>query len=158
MKLYKYTVEQLQEAVGSSTSLRQVLIKLKVKPAGGNYSTLKKAIKYFNLDTSHFTGQASNKGKKFGPVRPISDYLTNRVPIQSHKLRLRLIKEKIFEAKCSRCGKDSWLQNPIPLELDHINGIHEDNRLDNLRLLCPNCHALTPNYRGKNIGLSSGLP
>lgn len=69
---------------------------------------------------------------------------------QSFKLKQRLIKEKIKLHKCENCLQEKWLDNLIPLEIDHINGINTDNRLENIRLLCPNCHALTPNYRGKN--------
>ena len=150
MKLYKYTELKLKNAVKSSYSYRQVLLKLNVRPFGGNYDVLRKAIKHFNLDISHFTGQSSNKGKLFGPKRPIEDYLSNKYTITTHKLRKRLIKEGIFKHKCSNCNKTKWLNNPIPLELDHINGNNKDNSLKNLRLLCPNCHALTSTYRGKN--------
>ena len=70
---------------------------------------------------------------------------------QSYKLAKRLIKEGIKEYKCECCNLSKWQNKPIPLELHHINGIHSDNRLENLQLLCPNCHALTDSYRGKNI-------
>lgn len=152
MKFHKYTEEELIEAVKESTSLRQVLIKLNVKAAGGNYEVLKKAIKYLELDTSHFTGQLWNKGKTIGPKVPIEEYLSNKRSITSHKLRQRLISEKIFPAQCNYCKNTEWNSLPIPLELEHINGNHQDNSLDNLELLCPNCHAQTATYRGKNIG------
>lgn len=151
MKLRKYTLEQLEQAVKLSVSLRQVLEKLNIIPAGGNYSTLKKAIQHFNLNTEHFTGQ-NLKGRKLNPRRkPIEEYLTKNSGVQSNKLRKYLIDAKVFEKKCSCCNSTTWLDFPIPLELDHIDGDNTNNELSNLRMLCPNCHALTPTYRGKNI-------
>ena len=150
MNLHKYTIEQLKGAVKSSSSLRQVLIKLSVAPYGGNYDVLKKALSHFALDTSHFHGQAWNKGKTL-PKRVSTDrYLNNEIPIQSHKLKNRLLTEGYFQHTCVSCKNTTWLDQPVPLELDHINGDNKNNRLTNLRLLCPNCHALTPTYRSKN--------
>ena len=155
MKLHKYSLEQLKTAIETSTSMRQVLIKVNVVPYGGNYDVLRKALYHFNLDTSHFVGQAWNKGKMLDAKVSIEDYLSNKKPIQSFKLKNRLLKEKIFEARCFSCDSTEWLGEPIPLELDHIDGNNKDNRLLNLRLLCPNCHALTPTYRSKNRVKSS---
>jgi len=150
MKLHKYSLAQLKAAITNSTSMRQVLIALNVAPFGGNYDVLRKAIKHFNLDISHFFGQAWNKGITLDAKVSIEDYLSNEKPIQSFKLKNRLLKEKFFEARCFNCDATEWLGEPIPLELDHINGDNKDNCISNLRLLCPNCHALTPTYRSKN--------
>ncbi len=160
MKLRKYTELQLRQAIRESYSLAQVLIQLGVRPYGGNYDVLRKAVKHFGLDTSHFTEQCWNKGKRTGAKQKIEKFLTNELPIQSYKLKMRLLSEGLLERLCANCFNAEWLGQPIPLELDHINGNHQDNRFSNLRLLCPNCHALTPNYRGKNISskLSSVLP
>lgn len=150
MKNKKYTEQELKDAVKTSTSYRQVLSKLQLKEAGGNYECLKKAISELKLDISHFTGKGWNKNKITGPKRKVSEYLSGTYPIQSHKLKLRLIAEGIFIRQCYKCHRNSWEGQPIPLELEHINGDHLDNSLDNLTLLCPNCHAQTQTYRGKN--------
>src|SRR5580765_780548 len=128
MKLRKYTKQQLFEAVKNSFSLAQTLKKLGVAPYGGNYAVLKKAIDHFKLDISPFTGQIWNKGKKFPPKQPLEKYLNNEIKILSFKLKNRLLKEKFFPYKCSNCKLEKWLGQPIPLELDHINGNPQDNR------------------------------
>lgn len=160
MRLRKYTERQLREAVKKSTSLAQTLKELGLAPLGGNYHVLRRAITHFKLDTSHFTRQLWNKGKTIGPKQPLQKYLSNELQIRSSHLKSRLLLEGILTRRCSHCRNTEWLGQPIPLELDHINGNHSDNRLLNLRLLCPNCHALTPTYRGKNRAskLSSVLP
>lgn len=145
-----YTEEQFIQAVKDSKSIAQVLSKLKIIGAGGNYSTCKKRIKRLNLDTSHFLGQGWNKGNTPNPPRPIEDYLSNKFPIQSHKFRIRLIKEGYFPYQCCKCKLKEWLGQPIPLELEHKDGNHDNNSLENLEILCPNCHAQTSTYRGKN--------
>lgn len=150
----KYTLEDLKIAVSSSYSKAQALRKLRIKDYGGNYRTINKAIKRHNIDISHFKGQAINKGKIIGPKRHISDYLNNKHPIASCKLKKRLIKEGLMDNKCSHCLRSEWMGQSIPTELDHINGDHFNNNLSNLRILCPNCHALTPTYKGRNIRIT----
>ena len=147
----KYTEQEFINAVKSSFSIRQVLDKLNLKQAGGNYKTIKRGIKRLNLDTSHFKGQGWNKGKTFSPKRDIQEYLSNKITIQSNRLKKRLIKEGYFEHKCYQCNLKTWNGKPIPIELEHIDGNHANNNLDNLTILCPNCHAQTETYRGKNI-------
>lgn len=146
-----YTEKEFRKAIKESFSYRQALSKLQLKEAGGNYRTIKEKIQNLDIDTSHFKGKAWSKGRKFKPKRHLSDYLSNKFPIQSYKLKKRLLKEKIFKKTCHNCNLSEWLENPIPLELDHIDGNYQNNNLSNLRLLCPNCHALTPTYRAKNI-------
>lgn len=151
MKLKKYTLQELKDAIATSVSVRQALMKLNVKPMGGNYYIFHKSVKYFNLDTSHFTGM-NITGRKLPPRRKtINEYLKKDSDIQSSKLKKYLLDEHIFEPICSSCNLRDWLSKPIPLELDHIDGVNSNNEITNLRLLCPNCHAQTPTYRGKNI-------
>lgn len=144
-----YTEDQLREAVTSSTSIRQVLIKLGLSAQGGNNATVKRLVAKYNINIDHFLG-ASQKGRPKRIRTDVQEYLSNTVPCGSFRLKNRLIKEGILEPTCSCCGNSEWLGGPIPLELDHIDGNSANNSLTNLRLLCPNCHALTPTYRGKN--------
>jgi len=88
-------------------------------------------------------------------TRPIEDYLSNKYPMQSDKLKIRLISEGVLEPKCSECDMEFWFAQPMPLELDHRNGDSNDNRLKNIRLLCPNCHSQTDNFRVKKDGAKS---
>jgi hypothetical protein len=109
----------------------------------------------YELNTSHFLGQASHRGKRYPErVVPISTYLVKGCGrrITASTLRERLITEGLLPDYCSGCLRTSWCGQAIPLELDHINGDRDDNRLENLHLLCPNCHALPSTYRGRNIG------
>ena len=147
----------LKKAVSDNYSIAGVLKSLKLKPSGGNYNTVKNRIEELKLDISHFTGKGWNKGLKFKPkpAIPLEDILVENNNYQSFKLAKRLIKEDIKELKCENCGLSSWLGQPIKLELHHKNGISNDNRLENLQLLCPNCHSFTDNYRGKNINKSA---
>lgn len=149
----RWNEKALRSAVKKSVSIRQVLIALGLVEAGGNYEQIKKYIAVCQVDTSHFLGKHANKGKKiFGRVTiSIKELLVDGSAVQSYKLKKRLFQEKIKLPKCELCG---WAKQSedgrIPVELDHINGKHDDNRIENLRVLCPNCHSLQSTHRGKN--------
>lgn len=151
-KKRSWTIEELRNAVATSKSRRQVLFKLNLREAGGNYDQLRKYIEEHQLDTSHFTGMAWNKGMTgIGkPQKRLEEILVKNSYFQSYKLKLRLIAENMKPKYCEHCG---WAEKTsdgyTPLELDHINGDRHDNRIENLRILCPNCHSLTPTYRGR---------
>jgi hypothetical protein len=146
-----YTVEEFKKAVEESYSIAQALIKLGLAPKGGNYRVFKRFKQLHNIDTSHFTGQGHLKGKNHTyRTIPLSEILIENYQYSSNALRKRLISEGLKEHKCECCGLSEWLNGPIPLELDHIDGDHCNNVIENLRILCPNCHAKTPTYRGKN--------
>lgn len=148
---HSYTIEEFKKAVEESFSIAQALTKLGISPKGGNYRVFKKFEKLYGIDTSHFTGQGHLKGKTHNfNTTPLKDILVKNYEYSSNKLRKRLINEGIKEHKCECCGLKEWLGDPIPLELDHIDGDHYNNTLENLKVLCPNCHAKTPTYRGKN--------
>ena len=153
----KYTKEILEAIVSESFSIRQVLQKLGLKEAGGNYQNIKVRIKNFEIDTSHFHGQTWNKGKKWSKTKDISDKLVQHstyssgLPISSYRLKNQLIRLGYKQHICEKCNNVEWLGEIIPLELHHVNGNRFDNRIENIQLLCPNCHALTDNYRAKNM-------
>ena len=112
-------------------------------------------IRELGLDTSHFTGQGWRKGSTtpISPARPLTEVLVANSPMQSTAhLRMRLLAEGYKQAVCEGCRRTAWNGTAIPLQLDHINGDRTDNRIENLRLLCPNCHAQTDTWCGKNRG------
>lgn len=148
-----WTDEQLIKAVRSSKSYRSVLLKLGLIPAGGNYDQIKHRIQELDVSVKHFTGKGWNVGGLFvpKPAVPIQLLLVEDSSVQSYKLKAKLFANGLKKPRCEICG---WAEiasdGRIPLELDHINGIRRDNRLENLRILCPNCHSLQPTHRGRN--------
>ena len=151
---YTYTDEQFVEVCKDNISIRQVLLALGLKAAGGNYATFHANVKRLNIDVTHFKGIAANCGEhhKGGrKARPLEVYLNNEYPIHSYKLKEKLINEKLLEYKCVWCNiENMWNDKSIVLELDHIDGNNQNNNLSNLRILCPNCHSQTDTFRGRN--------
>ncbi len=145
--------DQLKNAVTVANSYRSVIKILGLIPAGGNYVQVQSRAKELGLDTSHFTGKVWNKGTTYhSNSRPmIEELLVNGSTVQSFKLKRRLYETGLKLPKCELCGWNRLSEDGrIPLELDHINGDHNDNRLENLRILCPNCHSLQSTHRGRN--------
>ena len=99
-----------------------------------------------------YNGNQSGKGLKKQNNRemPLLEYLEKSLDIQSNKVRKKLLSEGYKEHRCECCNLTEWLGEPIPLELHHIDGDHNHNEISNFQLLCPNCHAKTESYRGKN--------
>lgn len=149
---FSITDEQFAALVKNSTSVRQVL-SIGVSPVGGSYRVFHRRCSRMKLDISHFKGSGWSQGKNLGPKRPLKEYLVLNSPavITTHKLRLRLLAEGIKQPRCESCLLTLWKDLPIPLELDHVDGNPSNNDIANLRVLCPNCHAQTPTYRGLNI-------
>lgn len=154
----KYSKEHLKEAIETSLSIAQALRKVGLVPAGGNYATAHRLIRELKIDTTHMTGQGWNVADAARLLRrktiTLEEILVEDSEYRggSALLKKRLIENGLLHWSCEVCLRQTWNGMPIPLELEHINGKRSDNRLENLKLLCPNCHAQTPTYRGKNIG------
>jgi hypothetical protein len=129
--------EEVTEALRSSRSLAQVLAKLEVRP-GGNHARVRDLIQDMGLDTTHLVGKGWRRGTTDPAVRarPIEQLLVDGRYAETNRLKKRLIQEGFKESRCEICVRDSWNGHAIPLELDHINGRRDDNRLANLRILC----------------------
>lgn len=135
-KYREYTDQDIINHSKDVTSLSQLLDKLDLKKAGGNFSSMKRKLQLLNVDCSHWTGQAWNKDQR---LKDWSSY--SRVV----NLKKHLIKDRGHA--CESCNLTTWLSTVIPLEVDHVDGDKTNNELDNLKLLCCNCHALTPTWR-----------
>ncbi len=146
---------QLREAVRASTSWSGVMRRLGLAIAGNSVKSVKTLANELGLDVSHFKGCGWSKGMTGMPSPPqiisLSEILVEQSRYTSSKdLKRRLFKAGLKEKRCEHCSNAKWMGKEIPLQLDHRNGIRSDNRIENLRVLCPNCHALTPTWGGRN--------
>jgi hypothetical protein len=144
--------ELFTKAVKENTTIAGVLRSLgKSDKSFGFYKTVHKYVKIFNLDTSHWDGKIYIKGKKRNaPMAPIEDVLSSNGNYDYKYVKRRILKDNLLPYECNKCNITDWLGEKLSLHLDHINGINDDHRLENLRFLCPNCHSLTSTYCGKN--------
>lgn len=127
------TETQIREAAKNSYSVAEMCRKLGLVPYGGNYASMKRRITRYDIDISHFTGQGWNK----------ENYADT--PGDKAAIKRKLLRERGHQ--CQKCNNTTWLQLPIALELEHIDGNNTNNEESNLLLLCPNCHAQTKTWR-----------
>lgn len=148
-----FNKEEFQKLINESTSISEILRKLNLKDRGANHTKLSRFLKESDFDTSSLVGRHIKRYNDKGvPKKWLSEVLCENSTGNSYKLKERLIEYGVKKNQCEnpKCGITEWCGEPITLELHHINGNHYDNRLENLVLLCPNCHSQTSNFRGKN--------
>jgi Zn finger protein HypA/HybF involved in hydrogenase expression len=150
----KYTKEEFTQAWLSSKTIGEVARRLGCNHSGG-YLVLKRAAQQLDLPVDHLIKYGLNAGPGYNHIKfiQLSEILVeNSTYTNIARLKIRLLREKILEAKCyaEDCGITQWKGKPISLQLDHVNGDKYDHRIENLRLLCPNCHSQTETFAGKN--------
>jgi hypothetical protein len=146
----KYHEENLKNIIILSNSIGETLDKLNLRRAGGNYGIINNYIKKYNIDISHFDKSGYNIND-VRQIRNLEDVLVENSNYSRTNLKKRLYNEGILERKCCLCNQDeNWNGMKISLVLDHINGVYNDNRVENLRIVCPNCNAGLDTFAGRN--------
>ena len=151
----RYTKEFLERVIKAETTWAGVCRTIGIKPFTGAQTHMQRRAAAFQIDASHFTGKGWSKGREFLNQRtPLEEYLVKGSTIASMKLRDKLIVAGLKEAKCEICGLSEWRGRPMPLELDHKNSDHWDNRIENLQIVCANCHSQETSDR--RVGTPAG--
>ncbi|MEU9122670.1 HNH endonuclease signature motif containing protein [Streptomyces sp. NPDC048506] len=158
----KWTRDVLQAAVSASTNMHEVLRHLGIDLVGGHHTHISRRIKAYGIDTSHFSPVVRTENMRYNQRRRTADEILVETT-SAHATRMpnarlkRAMRELGVEERCALCGIEPvWLGVPLPLEVDHIDGNWRDNRIGNLRFLCPNCHSTTDSYRGRGKGRTRG--
>lgn len=163
MKNSKYEESAFREVILVSKNLSDAVRRLKLGSGHGNRQTISRYIKKYGIDTSHFSWTMNTSGLRnhvIGTTINLSDILVEHSTYcDTSKLKQRLYAGGLKTPICEKCGQDEWWNGEkISLILDHINGTHDDNRIENLRIICPNCSATLDTNGGKNRKIDKRPP
>lgn len=148
-KIYQISDDDFRELIASSNTYSDCLRKLNLSTDGsGSRTALKRRIQELDCDISHFIGCYPSQNSHKYTLEEI--LVENSTYTSREALKRRLVHAGLLECRCYKCGLVNWVEGPLSLQLEHINGVNNDNRLENLTLLCPNCHSQTPTYAGRN--------
>lgn len=154
--IYDFNKDEFTDFINESESIRECLNKLGLRDVGANRSTFKKAISRYSLDyefeklKERARNRQNEKLKELKIQTPFNEVFCENSKAKRNNVKKRILKEGLIEYKCNNCGiGPNWNNKKLSLHLDHINGISNDNRLENLRFLCPNCHSQTETYCGR---------
>jgi hypothetical protein len=148
----RYTEQQAREAIAASLSYTEALRRLGMRPAGGNHRTIRRYVEdVWRIPTDHFNPNAARRPIRRDPI-PLSEVLVTGSTYQRRALKERLFQAGIKARRCELCGQgELWHGRRMSLILDHVNGIADDNRLFNLRIVCANCNATLDTHCGRNL-------
>jgi hypothetical protein len=148
----RYSESEAREAIAASMSWTDALRRLGMRPAGGNWKTLRRyALEVWRIPVDHFDPYASQRGPNAWAATPLSEILVEGSTYSRGHLKRRLYEAGLKTAVCERCGQgEIWRGERLALILDHINGVGNDNRIENLQIVCPNCAATLSTHCGRN--------
>lgn len=152
----KYSKERFEKVISESFSIKEALCKMGLRAAGGNYKVFHRYVELYKIDTTHFADKieiykntlaVSVKKRK----KTLAEILVQNSDYNRTDLKNRLYNEGLKKRKCEECGQgEKWKGKKMSLILDHKNGVFNDNRFENLRILCPNCNATLDTHAGRN--------
>src|SRR3954454_18655039 len=150
--MLRHSEEEVRAAVEASLSYAEVMRRLGLRAAGGNHRTIRKYVEdVWRISTEHFDARPARGAAPSPPAVPLTQVLVASSTYHRGHLKRRLLAEGLKQPECEMCGQgEVWRGRRMSMVLDHINGVHDDHRLENLRILCPNCNATLDTHCGKH--------